>query len=194
MAATRPAVIAAALLSAAAFACAARGAEARAEPQGPAAFVTWIYDSYGPRKHAALDYDGRDAARVFDPALVALMRRSHRAHADEALDWLSDHDLFCRCQDFSYLRTSVRLQRLSGDRAWVAATFRDAASQGPPQTLRFELVRRGGAWRIGDVLDPQTGSLRAALLEDARKFPIRTRRKGANEPNAGSARQRDERG
>jgi len=143
-------------------------ADAGADRRGPEAFVAWIYDGYGPGQHRALDYEGKDAARVFAPSLAALMRRSLRAHADEPLDWLSDHDLFCRCQDFSGLRTTVRLERSSGDRAWVAATFSDVGVAQRPQTLRFELVRRSGAWRIADVLDPETGGLRAALLEDVR--------------------------
>lgn len=190
MARTPLAAIAAALLGAAAFAWPACGADAGPDGRGAVAFVSWIYDGYSPGRRRALDYDGKDAGRVFEPGLVALMRRSHRAHADEGLDWLSDHDLFCRCQDFSGLRTTVRLERLSGDRAWVAATFRDPAVAQGSQTLRFELFRRGGAWRIADVLDPETGSLRAALLEDARRFPVRTRHGGANEPNAGAARPR----
>jgi len=77
--------------------------------------------------------------------------------------------------------------------AIAAALFSVAAFACPARGADRPMNGSGPAafvsWRIRDVLDPQTGSLRAALLEDARRFPIPAHSGKANEPNAGAARQ-----
>jgi len=183
---------AAALLSAAAaaFGLPAGAAAPPQDGQAAVALVADIYHRYSARQNNPVDYDGREARRVFTPQIVALMRRTHEAHAGEALDWLSDHDIFCACQDFTDIHAKVRLQRLDGAHAWVAATIVDPPAHEPPRTLRFELVRGPGGWRIADLFEPGAGGLRRALDEDARRFPLHPRKPPATEPKPAAPRPR----
>ena len=122
------------------------------------AFVTGLYQAYhgdGP------DYLGRQAASVFAPPLLRLIRRD-AAETSAGEVGAIDGDPICDCQDFGGLHNlTVAVTGGAPGHARAIARFQFGAEW---RTVRLDLVAVGGHWRVGDVRTAETPSL-AALLE-----------------------------
>jgi len=128
-------------------------------------FLAHLYAHYPlPHDNSAFDPTGRDAKAVFDPAMVALLRENDRLtpRGDVgAIDW----DPLCDCQDDSGMVASVGEIHPSGPGAAIAKV-RLRFTQAKPveeSLLTFQLVAVQGQWRIRDVKEKATPSLRALL-------------------------------
>jgi hypothetical protein len=120
------------------------------------AFTLGLYAAYA---RGEADHLGKDAAKVFAPRLLALIRRQQR------LDVL-DFDPICGCQDAGGLRVEAVSVRGRGDgraRAEVGLGFGgDLRRQ-----VSLDLVAAHGGWRVEDVHTREAPSL-VRLLQDAK--------------------------
>jgi hypothetical protein len=150
-------------------ACASSGhtapAPAAAAQADPVAFVRHLYSAY-TEGGTGTDVLGKDAERVFTPALVALLREDQRRAGGEL--GLLDYDPLCSCQDFQrFTLNTVQVLERTPSRAEVAVSFVNADQA---VTLRLVLEREAGSgeWRIADVATPEQPSL-AGFLRDGLK-------------------------
>lgn len=123
-------------------------------------FVEGLYGAYhgdGP------DYVGRQAKRVFSPALLALIHRD-KARTPRGDVGALDGDPICDCQDFEITKVIVTVEPAGAGRATARAQF---LNFGKPQTVRLDLVVGPGGWRVDDVHTPDTPSLARFLRRHA---------------------------
>jgi hypothetical protein len=125
-------------------------------------FVEGLYAAY--RRSPGPDYVGRQAAKVFSPALVALMRRD-AARTPEGEVGTLDGDPICNCQDYEIRGVNVTVKPAGPGKAVAVARFRNL---GQPQTVTLDLVAVGHAWRVDDVHAEGTPSLVALFRRAAR--------------------------
>jgi hypothetical protein len=121
------------------------------------AFVTGLYQAYngdGP------DDLGRQAASVFAPPLLRLIRRdAARTPAGEL--GAIDGDPICDCQDFAGPHNlTVAVTGGATGQARAIARFQFGAEW---RTVKLDLVVVPGHWRVGDVHTAATPSLTALL-------------------------------
>jgi hypothetical protein len=159
----RPRPAAAAVLCAAA--ALALGQPTRAQTLADArAFVAGLYGAYA---HGQPDYLGRDAALVFAPALLRLIRRDARDTPPGDVGAL-DGDPICDCQDAGGLRLDRLDVRPTGP-ARATATAHIALA-GAARRIELDLVADHGRWRIADIHTPDLPSL-VRLLDPAPASP-----------------------
>ncbi|MFL5296078.1 MAG: hypothetical protein ACJ798_06820 [Phenylobacterium sp.] len=162
---------------------------ASAEAVSPTDFLTRIYARYRRPIHAAVDYlSPPEDRRTFEPGLVSLIHREQARHAEEPIDWLSEADIFCECQDFEDVRAKLTLGPVRGDRAEAAMTIADLGFR--PKRLGFVLVRTPAGWRIWDLIGSDGHSLRRGLEADLARPRHRggVKSRPGIEPRAGPAR------
>jgi len=148
--------VAAALLGASPVA-----ADVAADPAGEAkAFVVKLYGAYhgnGP------DYLGRNAAQVFSPRLLALIRRD-RALTPKGDVGALDGDPICDCQDFGISKLAVAVRPMTPDHAQATVRF---VNLGTPETVRLDLVSGAAGWRIDNIHTRTTPDLAIYLQTHA---------------------------
>jgi len=135
---------------------------------GAHAFLDAIYKHYPTVDTAgAFDPVGADAAEVFTPGLVRLIR-ADQARAKGEVGAL-DGDPLCDCQDDGGMRADIGAVTVVGPgvaRAVVTLTF---AGTTPPDVrhllVRLALTRTG--WRIDNIAGQNEPSLRALLKQPA---------------------------
>ena len=131
---------------------------AHAQSQADAhAFVLRLYQAYehdpGP------DYLGANAALVFSPDLLALIRRdAARTPAGDAPSL--DGDPICDCQDEDISKVEVTVTETGKGRAQATARLLDI---GKWRVVKLDLVAVRGTWRVSDVHTDATPSLVAFL-------------------------------
>jgi len=129
-------------------------------------FVRGLYVKYTPNGHpVAFSYP--DAKPIVDaPMLQWLHQDQVKANGEVgALDF----DPVCQCQDWEHLKVDS-VQSISGGpgSATVEVRFEDGSGKDPwRQTVRFDLVQVGGAWKIHDIHSHDLPSL-IALFRDAK--------------------------
>jgi hypothetical protein len=133
-------------------------------------FVAQLYSHY-PQREGGPEFDpvGRSAGTVFDPALVALIRKDARRTPPGDVGAI-DGDPICDCQDDGGLSVKIDAIRSTGPSqaaAFVDLRFGEAS---PPETRRLELdlVVVQGRWRVHDIRTKDTPSLRAYLIRSTR--------------------------
>jgi len=127
------------------------------------AFVTRLYERYG---RGEPDYAGKDASRTFSPRLVRLIRRDQDRTPEGDVGAL-DGDPICDCQDAGGLKlVNVDVQASGRDGAKAIAHI--GFPNESPITIRLDLARIGGAWRVSDVHTKDMPSL-VALLEHSER-------------------------
>jgi len=124
-------------------------------------FVTGLYSAYhgdGP------DYLGRQAAAVFSPRMLALIRLD-RARTPNGDVGALDGDPICDCQDFDKLRMAgLKIATPAQGRAVATVRLRDASEA---RTVTLYLVPSASGWRIDDIGTADTPSLAAFLRRHA---------------------------
>ena len=133
-------------------------------------FVTQLYSHY-PQREGGPEFDpvGRSAGAVFDPNLVALIRKDARRTPPGDVGAI-DGDPICDCQDDGGLSVTINAIRSTGPShaaAFVDLRFGEAS---PPETSRLELdlVVVQGQWRVHDIRTKDTPSFRAYLIRSMR--------------------------
>jgi hypothetical protein len=125
------------------------------------AFVAELYAGYGRKPEP--DYVGRQAAAVFSPRLVRLMRRD-AARAKGEVGAL-DGDPICDCQDYEIKRVEIAVAAAGAGRATATVRFRNF---GEARTVTLDLVRINRNWRVDDTHSAGTPSLVGLFTEGSR--------------------------
>ena len=143
------------------------------EVAGARAFLVWVFSHYPLRDPNRFDPIGRSSGSVFDPPMIALFRENDRL-TPKGDEGALDGDPICDCQDDGGLvvkHLAVSAKDVLGATATVDLVF----AGGDKRTMRFDLVRVGGHWRIHDIHTKDTPSLRAYLI-DSNQTAARARR------------------
>lgn len=133
--------------------------------------MTWLYSHYpqpaqASAKGSFFEPTGRSASLVFDAPMIALMRENDRLTPKGDVGAI-DSDPICDCQDDSGLIAKVgEIVATGPDTATAAVDLRFSLAS-PPEVrhLKFSLVTQAGQWRIHDIDDGDTPSLRAYLTQ-----------------------------
>jgi hypothetical protein len=139
-----------------------------ADLAGAKAFLAQLYAHY-PAKSGARPFDplGRQAASVFDPSFVALLREDARLTPPGdvgAIDW----DPICGCQDDDGMKTQIGAIRPVGPSAATALVEVRFAGVTTSDRIALDLVVDRGQWRIHDIRTKDVPSLRADLIKSNR--------------------------
>ena len=145
-----------------------------ADEQGlgtPEAFLAAIYKHYlvnDPNVHFSTLNNQSD---YYDPELAAIMAENDKLY--EGYLGAIEADPICQCQDWSSITTNIRIVSQDDKSANAVATLTQAPG-GRPYTVKYQLVRVDGRWRIHDLGGDNYPSMRAEYQksnEDARKLP-----------------------
>ena len=141
-----------------------------ADLAGAKAFVAWIYSHY-PKSGPANQFDplGNEAARIFHPSLIDLIKDDERVGDDVAPDLTGDP--LCDCQDnggMAFTISSVRTSDFS--RATATVVRRDAGDPAGGETITLDLAQVDGGWRVYDIGTKDTPSLRAFLIKATQEW------------------------
>jgi len=145
-----------------------------ADEQGlgtPEAFLAAIYKHYETNPINVNFSTLEHPSDYYDPGLVALMDENDRLY--EGYIGAIEADPICQCQDFQAITTTIRIVSQDAKSAKAVATLTQAPG-GRPYTVKYQLVRVDGRWRIHDLGSDNYPSMRAvyeASNEDARKHP-----------------------
>jgi hypothetical protein len=153
----------AAAVSAASVAPVSAAPLANADADQARAFLVKLYAGYAksdgpPTFERPGDY--------FDPPMLALMDEDKRltAKGDEgALDF----DPVCSCQDPSGMTYKIDSVTAANGAAKAVVTVSFVSPGVPPNNVRitFDLAQVNGQWRIHDIGDPDTPSLRGLFIQ-----------------------------
>lgn len=154
-------------ISVAALACAlAFGTGHAGAGESAEAFVKGLYAAYVPHGHpVAFDYP--DAKAIADAPMLELLHRDQvKAHGEVGA---LDSDPVCQCQDWEHIKVvSERTLSSAPGTATVEVKLEDGSGKDIwRQTVRFDLVQAGGAWKIHDIHTQDMPSL-IALFRDAK--------------------------
>jgi hypothetical protein len=126
-------------------------------------FIRDLYQGYvpGPLQNVPRPL-GPAADKLFEPGLLALIRREGRMAQQRQEVVLIDSDPICECQDWDHIRISrLAVEPDGAGRARATVTITDNGR--PPDTLRYELLRLNGQWRIRDIQSKEMPSFRLYL-------------------------------
>jgi len=130
------------------------------------AFVRGLYAQYTPHGHpVAFGYP--DAKPIVDAPMLQWLHRDQVKSNGEV--GALDVDPVCQCQDWEHLKVDS-VQSIAGGpgTATVEVRFEDGSGKDRwRQTVRFDLVQVGGAWKIHDIHAHDLPSL-IALFRDAK--------------------------
>jgi hypothetical protein len=135
-------------------------AGARAADPAAEAFLHEIYSQYGGADTPGVALDTDDALnRYFEPELVALLVKDmDEANKNNEVPKL-DGDPFIDAQDWDITQLSIAVTDAGTDRAEATVSFQNFKQ---PKTVKLDLVKRDGQWKIHDIHWPE-GSLRDLL-------------------------------
>lgn len=125
-------------------------------------FVEGLYAHYA--REPGPDWTGRQAARTFSSALLALIRADEARTPPGDVGAL-DGDPFCNCQDYRISRVAVTVTPAADGKATANVRF---VNFDQTQAVTLDLIWTGKAWRVEDIHADGTPSL-AALLRAAAK-------------------------
>jgi hypothetical protein len=123
--------------------------------QSPEQFVRGLYAQYVPGgKPVAFDYP--EAGRIVDSDMLALLRRD-RDLTPKGDEGVLDADPVCQCQDWGTLKIlSMEIKPVDKDRSSATVAFSNLDGH---QTVRLDLVRVNGRWKIHDIGTADSPSL-----------------------------------
>jgi hypothetical protein len=133
-----------------------------AQTDSPENFLRHLYAQYAPgKKPIAFDYP--DAASIVDASLLALLRHDQEAAKGEV--GALDSDPVCQCQDWEALKiVALSVQPAGANHTTASVTFDNGTGHEKwSQTVRFDLVRVGAAWKIHDIGSKDAASLQGLL-------------------------------
>jgi hypothetical protein len=132
-------------------------------------FLEGLYAKYvnGPTPaDNSFDPMGKDAKRVFDQSMVALLAKDAKVNGPDEVGFI-DGDWLCSCQDYDKIISTVTVQSAT---ATTAKAIVDFKVFGDAHRNAFDLVKENGAWRVHDMQDvsikPPQPTLRAGLEAD----------------------------
>lgn len=123
-------------------------------------FLHGIYDRY-KASGAPVDISGPEAAELYDPDLLALIRADQKAVNGEA--GVLDADPICACQDHDIRAVKLSIRSVGVAHVEATATFKNL---GTATVIRFDLVAVDAGWRIADIHEKGVGSLKKALADE----------------------------
>jgi uncharacterized protein DUF3828 len=128
---------------------------AQSPEQSPEQFVRALYAQYVPGgKPTAFDYPV--AKRIVDSEMLAALRRD-RDLTPKGDEGAMDSDPVCQCQDWGTLKIlSLKIKAVDKDRSSATVVFSDLNDR---QTVRLDLVRAKGLWKIHDIGTKSSPSL-----------------------------------
>ena len=143
-----------------------RPAVAAAPAPDPKAFMTELYSHYGVADHSFTPLND-NAPRYFDADMLSLMKTD--AQLNEGEVGALDGDPICDCQDYGKLKADINVVQQDATHATARVTVTETdpgfdPSDRTPRAFVYELVLVNGAWRIHDISDPTTPSLRALFV------------------------------
>lgn len=129
------------------------------------AFLVGLYAHYRTTRNNTFNMFDTNAADVFDPDTIALLKADTKALHGELGE--IDGDWLCDCQDFTSIQATVNVSSATPTTAKATADFHDTGDAGrAPERDSFDLVKAGGAWRIHDMTTPGQPSLRQVLQKE----------------------------
>lgn len=146
------------LLLAANSACAATGSGSR--HADATRFLQTVYARYATHGHP-ITVNSKQAADVYAPSLLDLMRLDQQAVAGEA--GVLDADPICACQDYDIRALKLDFQPKSADKLSATARFMNL---GAAQTVHLDLIKTAGGWRIADIHTVELPSLVSSLKDE----------------------------
>ena len=141
-----------------------------ADLNGARAFLVQLYAHYPQRDAApAFDPTGRSATSVFDPTMVALFREDARLTPPGDVGAI-DGDPICDCQDDDGMSVKIGpIQPAGPSRATARVDIRFGKASPPDRRrLELDLVAVQAGWRVYDIHNADTPSLRAYLMRSIR--------------------------
>ncbi len=139
-------------------------AQAQTVPQAKQ-FLGAIYSQY-THQGSPPAIQSPKAIPLLSPALLSLIKENSVVLHGE-VDAL-DSDPICVCQDHDTIHIS-RIDVQLADQYHANATVK-FTNLGSRNTVRFKLLWVNHGWRIDDIGNPLTPSLRAVLLEENHKY------------------------
>jgi hypothetical protein len=130
------------------------------------AFVRGLYVKYTPHGHpVAFSYP--DAKPIVDAPMLEWLHQDQVKSKGEV--GALDSDPVCQCQDWEHLKVnSVQSVSRGPGTATVEVSFEDGSGKDRwHQTVRYDLVQAGGAWKIHDIHSHDLPSL-IALFRDTK--------------------------
>ncbi len=137
-----------------------------ADLAGAKTFLVWLYAHYPLADNARFDPIGRSAAEVFDSPMIALIKEDARLTPEGDVGTF-DGDPICDCQDDAGLE--VKNVEVHGDGASAATATVTFGLADDVRKVRFSLVQVYGRWRIHDIAESWTPSLRNFLIQSNAK-------------------------
>jgi hypothetical protein len=133
-----------------------------AQADTPEGFLRHLYAQYAPG-HKQIAFDYPDAAAIVDASLLDALHHDQIAAKGEV--GALDYDPICQCQDWEALKTTALTVRPAGpDHATASVTFDNGTGSAKwTQTVRYDLVRVAGAWKIHDIGSKDAASLQGLL-------------------------------
>lgn len=143
----------------------------KAQPRDPAAIVTAIYtrviQGKGDSGGTFVFQTKADKARYLSKPLIELWAKAD-AHTQKGDIGPIEFDPVTNSQDPDVKSFKVATEKLEADKAVIATTMtgREPREKPADDTVRYDFVLDGGAWKIDDIrgaIDGETWSVRAML-------------------------------
>ncbi len=138
-------------------ACAAMAGDVWAESASPRAFLEAIYKPYLAKKYKGADYSKpANLRRYFEPKLASAIIADMTAAAKRNEVSTLDGDPFIDAQDWEIADLAIDVKASGPAKASATVDFTNIRK---PKTIKLDLVKTAGGWRIADI-NSASGSLR----------------------------------
>jgi hypothetical protein len=128
-----------------------------AESTSPRAFLEAIYKPYLAKKYKGADYSKpANLRRYFEPKLANAIIADMAAAAKRQEVSTLDGDPFIDAQDWEIADLAIDVKLDSTTKAAATVDFTNLRK---PKTIKLDLVKTAGGWRIADI-NSASGSLR----------------------------------
>ena len=131
----------------------------------PEGFLRDLYERYNISLAAVPEVQGRDAAALLDPELLALSNKERKLAGHE--EGAFDANPICDCQD--WYKVAVKMIAISDEtQSGVTATVTVSLGTADPDSIfRYQLVHTGGQWRIHNILYKNPDADMVGILKHA---------------------------
>lgn len=130
---------------------------ARAESASPRAFLESIYKPYLAKTYKGANYSKpANLRRYFEPKLASAIIADMAAAAKRNEVSTLDGDPFVDAQDWEIADLAIDVKTVGPTKASATVDFTNIRK---PKTIKLDLVKTAGGWRIADI-NASSGSLR----------------------------------
>ncbi len=138
-------------------------APARAADPAAQAFIDGIYSQYRGANTPGIALDGPGTLqKYFEPSLIALLDKDAAEANKKGEVPKLDGDPLIDAQDWDITDVKSAIVDAGKDKAVATVTFRNFKQA---KTVKLDLVKVGGAWKIYDIHYGDGGTLRKLLTE-----------------------------